>query len=303
MNIHYQQCPICEGQVLETILTAKDHTVSQESFPIVECQDCTFTFTQDVPNEEHIGPYYQSDSYISHSNTKTGLINKAYHFARDFMLSSKKRLVEKNAPKNVVGTQKGKLLDIGSGTGYFLNIMKQANWQVQGIEPDSGARSFSRKEFDLEVQELDQLFELSDQSFDVITMWHVLEHVHRLDETLDKIHKTLVKNGLLVIAVPNCNSADAKHYGPHWAGWDVPRHLYHFTPKTMDLLAKKHQFKIKSKKLMPFDPFYIALLSEKYKNGKGNLLGGGLTGGTALLKATTNVNVSSSVIYVLNKDN
>lgn len=295
MLIHHEVCPICEGNQLSTLLEAKDYTVSQELFPIVVCQDCSFTFTQDIPDEEHIGPYYQSEDYISHSNTKTGLVNRAYHFARNYMLGAKKRLIEKNA------LQKGTLLDIGSGTGYFLDVMQTANWEVQGVEPDSGARNFSKKEFGLKVKSLDALFEFEKEAFEVITMWHVLEHVHRLEDTFQQIHKTLKKKGLLVIAVPNCDSLDAKHYKEHWAGWDVPRHLYHFTPKTMELLANKHGFTINQKELMPFDPFYIAMLSEKYKNGSGNLIGGGLIGGRAFFKALRNVNQSSSVIYLMSK--
>lgn len=300
MFIHYEVCPLCEGKELTELLKAKDHTVSQEAFPIVVCGDCGFTFTQDVPDEEHIGPYYQSEDYISHSNTKQGLVNRAYHWARDYMLGSKKRLVEQHFP--IEAGKERRLLDIGSGTGYFLNVMNQGGWQAMGVEPDSGARNFARKTFDLEVKSLDALFEFPENRFDVITMWHVLEHVHRLDETFEQIGKCLDKNGTLVIAVPNCDSLDAKHYQEFWAGWDVPRHLYHFTPKTMQLLAKNHHFAIKHEKLMPFDPFYISLLSEQYKNGRKRLLAGALNGGKAFIKAKSEVKRSSSVIYVMVKE-
>lgn len=294
---HYKECFVCGQSNFKTLVEPKDHTVSKESFTVVECTNCQFRFTQDVPTEETIGPYYASESYISHSDTKKGLINRLYHFARNYMLNSKRNLLN----KHIQGQEK-KLLDIGAGTGYFLNTMKQSGWNVTGVEPDDQARAFSQKQFELDVYPLDNLYEFTPQSFSMISMWHVLEHVHRLDDTLKQIYQLLNDDGTLVIAVPNSDCLDAQKYKEFWAGWDVPRHLYHFTPISMERLMANHQFKIIEKKLMPFDPFYISMLSEKYKNKGGGLVGGLITGLQSLIVSWSNTDKASSVIYVIKKN-
>jgi len=294
---HYQECFVCGQANFKTLVTPKDHTVSNETFVVVECTNCQFRFTQDVPTEDTIGPYYASESYISHSDTKKGLINRLYHFARNYMLNSKRNLLNKH-----IKSQDKKLLDIGAGTGYFLHTMKQNGWQVTGVEPDDQARAFSQKQFELDVYPLDNLYQLEPQSFSMISMWHVLEHVHRLDDTLAQIRHLLKEDGTLIIAVPNSDCLDAQKYKEFWAGWDVPRHLYHFTPKSMERLMENHQFTIVEKKLMPFDPFYISMLSEKYKTNSSGLIGGMLTGLQSLIVGWSNTDKASSVIYVIKKN-
>lgn len=296
MQVTHTQCPVCGNAQLSPFLICKDYTVSSEKFEISYCKKCNTGITQSVPDQASIGVYYQSENYISHSDTKEGLINRLYHIARNLMLASKRNTV-------VAHTRlaKGSLLDIGSGTGYFLNTMKQNQWEVTGIEADENAKNFSQKQFGLNVFAPEELHKLPQHQFDAITLWHVLEHLHDLNGTWEAFVRLLKPSGVLLIAVPNHQSYDAQHYQQYWAAYDVPRHLWHFSPKSLEVLAQKHNFQIITKKIMPFDPFYIALMSEKYKGNKLGLIAGAWHGGMALLKSIIDVNKSSSVIYVLKK--
>lgn len=296
MRITHSECPICASKKLTPFLVCKDYTVSGEKFEIIYCKQCNTGLTQAIPDQESIGEYYKSESYISHSDTKEGLINRLYHFARNFMLKSKHQLVS-----GATKLQQGTLLDIGSGTGYFLEIMQSKKWQVKGIEADEQARAFALQQFGLVLLPPSQIPELADKQFDAITLWHVLEHIHDLNGTWEQFQRLLKDDGLLFIAVPNHQSYDAAHYKEYWAAYDVPRHLWHFSPDSIATLAQHHGFQIIDKKIMPFDPFYIALLSEKYSGNSLGLIRGAFHGFIALAQGLLDVNKSSSVIYVLKK--
>lgn len=296
MRIVHTECPVCSSKKLSPFLVCKDYTVSGEQFEIAYCAQCHTGLTQNIPDQASIGSYYKAESYISHSNTKAGLINRLYHYARNWMLGSKYALVRKETH-----VPNGSLLDIGSGTGYFLDMMKKKQWQVKGIEADEDARKFAQQQFGLSVSPPEQLTELPEKQFDAITLWHVLEHLHELNGSWQQFGRLLKDAGTLFIAVPNHESYDASHYKAQWAAYDVPRHLWHFSPTSMATLAERHGFQIVRKKMMPFDPFYIALLSEKYAGNAMGLFRGGWYGGIALLKGLLNVDKSSSVIYVLKK--
>jgi SAM-dependent methyltransferase len=294
--IHYEQCPVCGGSSFHTFLKAKDHTVSQEEFDLVQCDQCQFVFTQDIPDEIGIGPYYQSPNYISHSDTQSGLVNKMYHRVRNFTLALKRKLVEKESR-----IRKGTLLDIGSGTGAFLNEMQQAGWKITGLEPDAGARKNAEERYGIQALPSHELYSIIPQSVDVITMWHVLEHVHALDKYVDQIKTIIRPGGTIFIAVPNHTSVDAGKYKNNWAAYDVPRHLYHFSPATMRKLMEKHGLKVTGVRPMWFDSFYVSMLSEQYKRGKGNLLAAFFSGLSSNAKALFNKERCSSVIYIIKK--
>lgn len=261
MPVHYSTCPACDASDIKQVLSAEDHTVSHESFDIWQCDACTLRFTQDVPTEDNIGPYYQSEEYVSHSNSSKGFINGLYQQVRDITLSQKRALI-----REMTGKQTGSILDVGCGTGELLNTMKQAGWETRGLEPDDGARAFAKTQYGLDVTEPEDLFSLT-ETYDCVSMWHVMEHVHRLHEYFDQLHKLIGETGTLIIAVPNYTSSDATHYGEKWAAYDVPRHLYHFSPQSMKRLLAQHGFKLREMRAMPFDAFYVSLLSEKYKHG------------------------------------
>ena len=295
--IHYTNCPICASGNIALQLTAKDHTVSQKDFDIWHCSNCTARFTQDLPEQNAIGLYYQSDNYISHSDTKKGIINSLYHLVRRRTLDKKKNLII-----NEVGMTKGELLDIGCGTGAFLHTMKTAGWGITGLEPDETARKKAAELYSINPQSPEKLFELQPASYHAITMWHVLEHVHELHAYIQQLEKLLTPQGKIFIAVPNYTSKDAAIYKEYWAAYDVPRHLYHFSPASMEQLLKTYQLKITSIKPMWYDSFYVSMLSEKCKNGKGNIVKAFFNGFISNLKAVEDKTKCSSLIYVISKN-
>jgi 2-polyprenyl-3-methyl-5-hydroxy-6-metoxy-1,4-benzoquinol methylase len=295
--IHYDNCPFCRSGNINQVFPVKDHTVSGELFTICKCSDCGGMFTQDVPAQEAIGPYYASQNYVSHSNTQKGFINGLYHKVRIITLTAKRKMIVA-----LTKVQKGNILDVGCGTGAFLNEMKRAGWQITGLEPDEVARRNAVELFGIYPMSSQELFALPARSFTAITMWHVLEHVHQLHEYLDQLRNLLADNGRLFIAVPNYTSYDAQHYQDHWAAYDTPRHLYHFSPASMRALLKQHSLEVIEAKPMWFDSFYVSMLSEQYKNGKGNIIAALLIGFVSNLKALFNSERCSSVIYVIKKE-
>ena len=295
-TITYHNCPVCNSEKIHKVLQAKDYTVSHESFEIWQCDNCTLRFTQNVPAENVIGKYYQSTAYVSHSDTKKGLINRLYHLVRSYTLQSKLKLVQKVSGKN-----KGTLLDIGAGTGAFVNTMQTAGWDVSGLEPDETARKNAAANYNINLQQLDALFTLPENKFDVITMWHVLEHVHQLQQYLSRFQQLLREDGVVIIAVPNYTSYDATIYNEYWAAYDVPRHLYHFSPLSMQRLFEQHGFVVIEHQPMWFDSFYVSMLSEQYKTGKSNLTKAIANGLASNRKAFGDATKCSSVIYIIRR--
>ena len=294
--IHYDHCPVCGGGNIADKFVVKDYTVSGEEYMLQQCGDCTFVFTQDIPSQEEIGPYYASQNYISHSNTQKGLINNLYHKVRKITLGAKRKLIVAET-----NTSKGNLLDVGCGTGAFLNEMKTAGWNITGLEPDETARKNAQELFGIHPQPSHELFQLPADSYDAITMWHVLEHVHQLHEYIEQLKNLLATSGRLIIAVPNYTSHDANHYQRFWAAYDVPRHLYHFSPQSMRVLMEKHGLQVIRTKPMWFDSFYVSMLSEQYKNGGSNNIKAFFTGLVSNIKALANNERCSSVIYIIGK--
>jgi SAM-dependent methyltransferase len=292
--IHYTACPSCGSTQLRLALSAKDYTVSHSPFLIMECGDCLLRFTQDVPDAASIGRYYRSDDYISHSDTSKGLVNRLYHLVRRQTMSEKHRLII-----GATRLDEGRLLDIGAGTGTFAAYMKEHKWETTGLEPDETARERAADLHGIRLLPVDELYSLPDESFDAITLWHVLEHVHDLHPYLDQLKKLLRRGGRIFIAVPNYTSYDATAYQGSWAAYDVPRHLYHFCPDAMETLLERHGLHLQATQPMWFDSFYISMLSEKYKNGKGNIVKAGWIGALSNLKAFIDKSKCSSLVYVV----
>ena len=295
-RINHKICPVCGSEHLIEFLNNFDYSISREDFELYKCTHCGFVLTQDVPDEESIGKYYKSDVYISHSDTNKGFINKIYHAIRAIMLDKKAKMIEA-----ISGIRKGKLLDIGTGLAYFPNHMKSRGWQVEGIEQDPEARQSAEDNFGIKAKAPEALYQMEKEDFDVISMWHVLEHVHDLEGYMKAIKANLKEDGMLVIALPNMESPDAKHYGKFWAAYDVPRHLWHWNPTTFKKFAEKHGFLLMEKRGMPMDGFYVSLMSEKYKKGKMNLFSGFILGLSTWFKSLNNTDLSSSIIYFLKK--
>jgi 2-polyprenyl-3-methyl-5-hydroxy-6-metoxy-1,4-benzoquinol methylase len=301
--IHYTNCPVCSSADIKNVLSVKDYTVSEVIFIIAECNSCSLRFTQDVPDAHSISSYYRSEDYISHTNTSKGLINRLYKLVRRRTMRKKRKLIEKN-----IGIKKGQLLDMGSGIGSFVNEMTKNSWRVTGMEPDEKARDVAKQLYQQELKNTSEFYKLAPGSFDAITLWHVLEHVHDLSAYIQQLKILLKENGRLFIAVPNYTSKDAAIYKEYWAAYDVPRHLYHFSPQAMYMLMEKNDLKIIKYTPMWYDSFYISLLSSKYKNatlgdrwGKANLFISFWNGLRSNLKAMGDVKKCSSIIYIIGK--
>lgn len=293
--IQQLNCPVCLSANLQQCLTAKDYTATGEVFPIIHCHDCTVRFTGVIPEPDQMGRYYHADAYISHTDTRKGLVHQLYHLVRTVTLKSKRKLVNQLA-----GTRRGTLLDVGCGTGAFAGSMQASGWKVVALEPEAQARAVALELHGIEALPAEVLSTLH-LSADAITLWHVLEHVHDVHEYMNHLHRLLAGKGVLLIAVPNYTSLDAQHYQAHWAAWDVPRHLYHFSPKSMQQLAEMHGFAVEQTVPMWFDSFYVSMLSEKYKGGSLGFLKGVFTGLRSNIHTLRHRSHCSSLIYVLRK--
>jgi 2-polyprenyl-3-methyl-5-hydroxy-6-metoxy-1,4-benzoquinol methylase len=286
------ECPVCKGNSQEKVMNCKDFTVSAEDFTIVKCKGCSFLFTNPRPDKTEIGRYYKSTNYISHSDTSKGLVNRIYKLVRRMAVSGKYRLVKPYLSSPA-------LLDIGAGTGYFLAYCRSKGLKVSGVEPDSDARATAHQIHQISLLQESTLAEMNSESFSVITMWHVLEHVHDLHDRIREIDRLLLPGGRLIVAVPNHRSFDARHYQADWAAYDTPRHLYHFDPDSIRNLFERFGFRLEEIKPMVWDSFYVSLLSEKYQSGKTNYLKAFLIGLFSNLLAKKGEH--SSQIYIISK--
>jgi 2-polyprenyl-3-methyl-5-hydroxy-6-metoxy-1,4-benzoquinol methylase len=270
-------------------LNVIDHSVSKETFDLYYDQDLDMLITSPQPSPENLGKYYESTDYISHTDSKRSLFEKAYHFVKGIALKNKLNLI------NNCSVTKGNLLDIGAGTGDFLLTAKQNGWNTIGVEPSEKAKGIA---INKGIQFSDSTQELESHSFDVITMWHVLEHVPNLEIQIKELKRLVKPNGTIIIAVPNYKSYDANYYGKFWAAFDVPIHFWHFSKKAIQLLFEIENLKLEKVLPMKFDSFYVSLLSEKYKNGKMNYLKAIWIGLVSNWKAKSSLEYSSH-IYVL----
>jgi len=294
--VHKEVCPLCMSEEISLHLICEDHFISKEVFEINNCRACGFLFTRDYPEETDIGAYYDSEEYISHSDTPGGLTNTIYMLVRKIMLRIKRGII-----RDVTGIDKGNILDIGSGTGHFADIMKEAGWKVKGIEINKKARDFSINRFGLEVLEPSQISSLEPGWFDCITLWHVLEHFHDPFKYALEIRRLLKPGGICLIALPNSSSFDALYYKVYWAAFDVPRHLWHFNPDTFRIFAEKTGFELVKIRTLPLDVFYISILSENYKGTLMPFITGIIKAKLFAIRSFFNTKRSSSLIYILRK--
>jgi len=273
-------------------LTVKDYSVSKETFDLYHDETLDMLITHPQPSLENLGKYYESEDYISHTDNKRSLFEKLYHFIKNIALKNKLNLINSLQPN------KGRLLDIGAGTGEFLSVAKNNGWQTIGVEPSEKAKSIA---INKGVSFVELTTELENNSFDVISMWHVLEHVPDLDKQIKELKRLLKPTGALIIAVPNFKSFDAKHYGKFWAAYDVPIHFWHFSKTAIKLLFEKEEMKLEKVLPMKFDSFYVSLLSEKYKSGKMNFIKAFFIGLQSNWKASKHFEYSSHIYILKNR--
>ena len=272
---------------LQPFLSCKDYTVSGESYEVMINQSYEMLVTSPVPVD--LENYYESEDYISHTDSKKSVFDKVYHGVKNYTLKKKLRLI------NSFKTEEKNLLDIGAGTGDFLNVCKNKGWSISGVEPNINAINIAAGKG---VFLKEELSELKDEKFNVITLWHVLEHVENLKEYIATLKQMLSKNGRIIVAVPNYKSYDAKYYKEYWAAFDVPRHLWHFSQCSIHKLFSEVEMIVVDTLPMKFDSYYVSLLSEKYKSGKMNPIKGFYRGLLSNLKASSNSEYSS-LIYVI----
>ena len=275
---------------LKPFLNCIDYTVSKESYEVMLNEEYGMLVTSPVPS--NLETYYISDSYISHTDSKKSFIDRIYQLVKNYTLKQKVKLI------NSFNTESKTILDVGAGTGDFLKVCKKNNWDAYGIEPSDKARKIAaEKEINLKQDKS----ELKNELVDVITLWHVLEHIPNLIEYIDQLKKLLKPNGVLLIAVPNYKSYDAEYYKEYWAAFDVPRHLWHFSKESIQKLFSQVNMNVEKILPMKFDSFYVSLLSEKYKNKKNKSFKAFLTGLKSNLKAKKDGEYSSLIYIIKNR--
>lgn len=275
---------------LVPLMSCKDYTVSQESYELLINPKYNMMVTLPVPSD--LENYYKSEDYISHTNSNKSFFDKIYQKVRKHTLQKKLALI------NSFNSSEKKILDIGSGTGDFLSTCKDGGWNVYGVEPSKEARAISKNK---KVNVTENLSSLNEDSFDIITLWHVLEHVENLFEYIETLKKKLKPNGVLIIAVPNYNSFDANHYKEYWAAFDVPRHLWHFSQESIKKLFGSVSMKVEKVLPMKFDSYYVSMLSEKYKYGRNRFIKAFYVGFLSNLKAKSTSEYSSLIYVIKNK--
>jgi len=301
--------PIDKENALELFLKCKDFTVSNEIFSLLKDKNTEILITNPQPKLKDLSTYYESDAYISHTDSDKSLFDKVYQFAKNYAIKRKVTLIQKLTTKDHSEVSEPKtILDIGCGTGDFLTACKKENFNVVGVEPNKKARVLAKSKLGILTSKIDTIhnnypkihtaLNAIEETFDFITMWHVLEHVPNLEDYIIQLKQLLKPNGTLIIAVPNYKSFDAKHYKEFWAAYDVPRHLWHFSQKAIKDLFEKEKMHIEKIRPMKLDSFYVSLLSEKYKTGKSKPIKAFYIGMLSNLKAISSKEYSS-LIYIL----
>jgi SAM-dependent methyltransferase len=245
-------CIVCGSGQRHPHLRAPNRFNVGEVFPLVQCSQCGFVYLSPRPSQESIGSHYEDEGYHPHQAEAAGVVDRIYRISRDWNLRYKRWMVESHH-------RKGALLDFGCGTGEFLAEMRANGWQVTGVEPAAQARAVAeglgvRASADLEG---------CDGPYDVITLWHVLEHVHEAAGQFRRLCELLTPGGILVMALPNIGSVDSRAYGANWVALDAPRHLFHFRPQDVRRFAVARGLTPAGGGVLPLDTPYNVLLSEQ----------------------------------------
>ena len=289
------KCPWCNSENNSKFLELKDYFLTQENFEILECNDCKLLFTTPCPAPDKIGDYYKSDDYLSHNESKKGIVPQIYNLVKKVNIKNKF-----NITVNGQQTTDNSILDIGCGVGDFLNYAKEKGCDITGIEPSEDARKIAEEKLGTKIFSPEELQNIPNESFDIVTMWHVLEHVADLKTEIDHLERIVKKNGRLVLALPNYKSFDAEYYKDKWAAYDVPRHLNHFSRTSIKNIFDTTAFQLIDIKPLKWDSYYISMLSEQYLKHSNVLLKAMITGCKSNRKARKSGEYSS-LVYVFTK--
>lgn len=284
------KCPFCESENTRLHLKLKDYFLSQEDFEIHECDDCKLLFTSPRPDKSVIGKYYKSEDYLSHNEHKKGLVPFIYNCVKKINVKRKYKIATHTKPY---------LLDFGCGVGDFLHYAQQKGCEVMGCDLSEDARKLASEKLGKTIVTPEEIFTLPHSTFDVITMWHVLEHIDDLKFQADQLYRLLKDNGRLVIAVPNYKSYDAEYYKDKWAAYDVPRHLNHFHKESLENIFNG-KFQLEKIHPMKWDAYYISMMSEKFAGHCNSFIRGIFRGLISNCKACRSGEYSS-LIYVFHK--
>ncbi|MGI9527052.1 MAG: class I SAM-dependent methyltransferase [Weeksellaceae bacterium] len=277
-------------------ISVKDYLVSQERFQLkLDPKYRELLYTTPTPSIDKLHLYYESEDYISHDDNAKGIISKLYYAVKRYNLRFKKKLILDDKNKDNL-----KVLDYGCGTGELVSYLNEHGIETYGMEPNQKARKIAQKKIKNKVYPNSDFLNI--EKFDVITLFHVLEHIHNLEEEVEKITKALNPNGTLYIAVPNYKSYDAHFYKEYWAAYDVPRHLWHFTEKSIHDIFSQFGMIIESIHPMWFDSFYISLISERYQGKNWGILRAPFIGLISNLTAMKNGEYSSKVYKITRKN-
>ena len=284
------KCPWCWSEDTKLYLKLIDEFLTKEPFEIHVCASCGLLFTEPRPDAAHIGSYYKSENYFSHQENKKGFVPKLYEKVKHVNLKNKYKMTTE-------GMKAGKMLDIGCGVGDFLKTMEEHQWQVFGIEPDEDAKNIVRKRTKAELYSPSEIVKLQDESFDLITLWHVLEHIEDLNNELNELKRLIKRSGRIVIAVPNYKSYDGQYYKQYWGAYDVPRHLSHFNKQTLSKIFASKGLELKKTEKLVWDAYYVSYLSEQYKKHHLALFRGAFRGWISNCKARR-TGEWSSMVYI-----
>ena len=287
------KCPWCGSEKAQINLWLKDEFLSKEDFHICECLNCGLSYTMPRPNKEKIGEYYKSEEYYSHQENKKGFIPRLYESVKKVNLKHKYKLATQ-------GLNIGKMLDIGCGVGDFLHTAEEHGWTCTGVEPSEDAKAIAKTKTKANIINSEDMEKIPDATFDLITMWHVLEHVDDLKWQIEQLHRLTKTKGRIVIAVPNYKSYDAQYYKELWAAYDVPRHLSHFNKNVLTKIFKSKNLELVRTDKLIWDAYYISYMSEQYKQHKFPLLKGTFRGCISNCKAR-HTNEWSSMVYIFEK--
>lgn len=286
-------CIACGSDQFKDLFNCIDKVSSEESFEIVICRNCTFQYTQNRPTENEAGKYYISDKYVSHTDDKKGIIPTLYRAIRDINLKWKLRIINSLS-------KKGELLDYGCGLGSFLYASKKDLWKTTGMDISQEARDIVKKRYDINVYPNEELYNTTENKYDIVSLWHVLEHVYQIDDTIIGLKNATKSGGYILIALPNNSSFDAKYYKQFWDAYDVPRHIWHFNKRSVEILFRKHSLELVLTKPMVFDSYYVSIRSEMHKGNKLYFITGMFIGLISHIKACFTKEYSSQ-LYIFKK--